>query len=180
MTEEKAAMVPPELDEGGRSTQRAARPEDSQALMPVSAEGGLLPLSFAESLQELSQIKGEAVMALLCTHANRLENDLRDLRAKEAEAAKASVAWMRCYHGEKERNAVLAADWRGESRIKSLQKFIGIIGGLVTGISIPFCVSGSMAWPLAASMGWALAGSAVGTLLLSAGLWPSGSSERPK
>jgi hypothetical protein len=83
MTEEKAPMVPPELVDKARSSQRAARPEDSQALIPVSAYGGLMPLSFAESLQELSQIKGEAVMALLCTHANRLENDLRDVRAEE-------------------------------------------------------------------------------------------------
>ncbi|HWW02432.1 MAG TPA: hypothetical protein VNZ64_22230 [Candidatus Acidoferrum sp.] len=172
MAGEEAHVVPPEMVDESKSTQRDARPEESHALVPVSSQGGLMALPFTESLKELREIRGEAAMALLCTHANRLEIDLRELRAERKEVAKASDEWMRSYYSEKERSAVLTSQLRGVSRIKNLQKYVGALGGIVAGVSIPFLVLGPQ--------GWALGGSILGALLLTAGFWPSNVGETSK
>lgn len=164
MAGEEQPTAPPEVL-GSGSIQRNVKPEESQALVPVQSHGGLTQLPFSESLRELRGIRGEAAMVLLCTHANRLEVDVKELRSEKEGLVKTSNDWMRSYYSEKERSAVLTSQLDGVSRVKNIQKFVGAIGGVVAGVAIPFSITGPL--------GWGLAGSAVGLLLLVAGFWPT-------
>ena len=118
------------------------------------------------------QIRSEAAMLLLCSHASRLESDLKEIKKEKEETRKESDRWMLAYHQEKENGAVLSVKLQGVSRIKNIQKFVGVVGGVIAGVAIPFLIVGPS--------GWGLAGTIVGVLLLIAGFWPSNFTEAKK
>ncbi len=74
---------------GTPSTQREAKPGEVEVLPPLD-RGGITPIPLTKTLQEIGQIKSEAAMMLLCSHASRLEADLQETGQWKVHAAKSS------------------------------------------------------------------------------------------
>jgi hypothetical protein len=167
MSAEESTSSPSEiLVSGAASMQRDAKPEESQALVPISNKGGITELPLTETLKEIRQINSQAAMMLLCSHASKLEVDLQEVKKERNDAQKKSENWMRAYYGEEKKCAVLHTELIAVSSKKNLQKFVGTVGGLIAGVAIPFIL-------IQSTRGWGLAGTIAGISLLIVGFWPS-------
>ena len=151
---------------GTASIQRDAKPDEMQTFIPSTNKGGIVELPLTEALKEIRQINTQAAMLLLCSHASKLETELQETKKDKNDAQQKSEKWMQAFYGEEKNSAVLRTELRAVSSKKNFQKFVGAIGGLIAGVSIPFIFVES-------TRGWGLAGSIVGVALLIVGFWPS-------
>jgi hypothetical protein len=68
MAAEETTSVPPETTViGVDSTQRNAKPEEAQTLVPVSREGGITQLPLSGALKEIRRINSEAAERRIST-----------------------------------------------------------------------------------------------------------------
>jgi hypothetical protein len=148
---------------GTPSTQREAKPGEVE-VFPPSDRGGITVIPLTAALKGMRQITSDAAMALLCSHASRLEGDLLEARKENVILQKKSESWMESFYKERERSSVLSVAQRADSTKGKIQKAVGTIGGIMAGAGIPFLVTGPI--------GFGLAGVIFGVALLIVGYLP--------
>jgi|SRR5579872_1098487 len=152
------------LVSGADSVQTRGNPEESKALVPLAAVGGIAQMPLTDALRDIRQIRGEAAMSLLLVHANRLEYELQSAKREREHSQERCEHWMNLYYKANERGLVLQTRLRGLTHTYRIQHFVGVIGGIVLGVSIPFLITGPG--------GWAITTTILGALLLVTGFWP--------